>query len=185
MTREEQQHRWQIIIAFALVYVFWGSTYLGIRIAIQQIPPVLMTGLRFLTAGPLMLAWCAMRGRRVRVGRTELARLAVLGILLLSVANGVISWSEQWVPSGLTALIVSVTPIWFLILETWVFPSEHRASPRALAGLALGIVGMVVLLWPELRHTGGLGRMEFIGSLCLLCGSSSWAGFDALMESSL
>lgn len=175
MTQEAQQHRWHVIIAFALVYVFWGSTYLGIRIAIEQIPPMVMTGMRFLTAGSLMLVWCALRGRKIWLRRDELVRLAVLGILLLSVANAVLAWAEQWVPTGLAALIVSVTPIWFLVLETWVFPSSHRPSPRALAGLGLGVAGMFVLLWPQLRHTGALGAWQLIGSVSLLFGSLSWA----------
>jgi drug/metabolite transporter (DMT)-like permease len=101
--------------------------------------------------------------------------LAVLGIVMLSFSNAVLAWSEQWVPTGLAALIVAVTPIWFLILETFVFPSKYKASPRALAGLGLGIVGMFVLLWPQLRHTGGLGRLQLLGSISLLFSSLSWA----------
>ncbi len=175
MTTAQRQHRWNVILAFALVYVFWGSTYLGIRIAVEQIPPMLMAGTRFLIAGPLMLLYCALTGRRIAVKGHEAARLAVIGILLLSVANVILAWAEQWVPTGLAALIISVTPLWFLILETWVFPGEHRVSSRALVGLALGAAGIVVLLWPELRHTSGIGRRELIGSVSLIGGSFAWA----------
>jgi drug/metabolite transporter (DMT)-like permease len=157
------------------VYLFWGSTYLGIRIAVEQIPPLLMTGTRFLVAGPLMLLWCRFRHRAVAVKRREAFRLAVIGLLLLSVSNVVLAWAEQWVPTGLAALIVSATPLWFLILETWVLPGEHCVSGRAVAGLALGALGMVVLLWPELRNTNSIGRHELFGSFSLLGGSFAWA----------
>jgi drug/metabolite transporter (DMT)-like permease len=175
MSSADAQHRRNVILAFGLLYFFWGSTYLGIRIAVADIPPVLMAGARFLIAGPLMLLWCALRGRRMTISLSEGIRLLVVGFLLLSVANVIVGWAEQWVPSGLAALIVSGTPMWFLILETWVFPGEYRVPPRALAGLALGVIGIVVLLWPELRHTSSIGRRELFGSLSLLGSSFTWA----------
>jgi drug/metabolite transporter (DMT)-like permease len=175
--------RWQVMLAFALVYVFWGSTYLAIDLAVgppdqplqPHIPPALMAGTRFLIAGPLMLAWCALRGSRVRITRDEAVRLAVIGLLLLTCSNVVLAWAEQWVPTGLASLMVSVTPLWLLVLETWVFRGEHRVSARALCGLALGVFGICVLLWPELRHTTGIGRAELLGSVALLGASFSWA----------
>jgi drug/metabolite transporter (DMT)-like permease len=175
MVSTDAQHRRNVILAFALLYFFWGSTYLGIRIAVRDIPPVLMAGVRFLIAGPVMLLWCRLRGRRMAISLREGLRLAVVGFLLLSVANVIVNWAEQWVPSGLAALIVSGTPMWFLILETWVFPGEYRVPRRALAGLALGVIGIVVLLWPELRHTSNIGRRELFGSLSLLGSSFTWA----------
>ncbi len=171
----QSPQRWKVILAFALVYVFWGSTYLGIRIGIEHIPPLLMAGTRFVIAGPLMLAFCAMRGRKIAINWGQALRLAGIGIMMLSGANTILSWAEQWVPSGLASLIVSVTPLWFLVLDTWVFTSEHRPSPRALFGLGLGVGGIFVLLWPELRHTGSIGHAELFGSVGLLFGSASWA----------
>jgi drug/metabolite transporter (DMT)-like permease len=171
----ERQSRGTVILAFGLLYVFWGSTYLAIRIAVMDIPPVLMTGARFLTAGAVMLLWCLRSGRNISLTLGHAWRLAVVGILLLSLSNGILSWAEQWVPSGLAALIVAITPLWFLMLETWVFPSGYRITRRALAGLILGVAGIVVLLWPELRRTTGLGRRELIGCFSLLGGSFAWA----------
>jgi len=167
--------RWQVVLAFALVYIFWGSTYLGIRIAVEQIPPLLMTGTRFLVAGALMLLWCAVSGRRMRMSAGDAVRLAVIGALLLSIGNAALSWAEQWVPTGLAALIVSITPLWILVLESTVFPGEHHVSRRALVGLVFGASGILVLLWPQLRQTSALGRRELEGSAVLLCGSLSWA----------
>jgi drug/metabolite transporter (DMT)-like permease len=175
MESSEKQYRRKMFLAFGLLYFLWGSTYLGIRIAVVEIPPALMAGVRFFIAGPLMLLWCARSGRRLAVTLHDGVRLAVVGVLLLSVGNVVVNWAEQWVPSGLAALIISITPMWFLILETWIFPGEHRVSPRALAGLGLGACGIVVLLWPELRHTNSMGRPELIGSLSLLGSSFAWA----------
>jgi drug/metabolite transporter (DMT)-like permease len=175
MISNDRRHRWHILIAFALVYVFWGSTYLGIRIGIERIAPELLTGVRFLVAGAVMLVWCAVRGQGIRIRRGEALRLAVIGFLLLSISNFVLTWAEQWVPTGLAALIVSIVPLWFLILDSFVFPAEHRPSARALIGLALGAAGIVVLLWPELRNTSGIGWRELLGSVVLIGGSFAWA----------
>jgi drug/metabolite transporter (DMT)-like permease len=175
MSRAQTPSRGNVALAFALVYVFWGSTYLGIGIAVEHIPPALMSGTRFLIAGPLMLLWCAWSGRRVSVTRGEAARLAAIGILLLSVGNVALAWAEQWVPTGLAALVVSITPLWFLILDNWIQPGRHRVSGRAILGLACGACGIVMLLWPQLRHTGSVGARELAGSLVLLGGSMAWA----------
>jgi drug/metabolite transporter (DMT)-like permease len=175
MSPTERQHRLRVIIAFALVYVFWGSTYLGIKIAVEHIPPALMSGSRFLIAGLAMLAWCSWSGRRVRVSRQEALRLAVVGILLLTVANVILAWSEQWVATGLAALIVAITPLWFVVLETWVFRGDKLAG-RGIAGLLLGIAGLVLLLWPKLSSGAVLhGAADAIAAVTLIGGSFSWA----------
>jgi len=163
-----------VILAFALVYVFWGSTYLGIAIAVEHIPPALMCATRFLIAGILMLAYCAIRGRRIAYSPRQLWHMAVVGTLLLMGGNLTLSYAEQVVPSGLSALLIAVTPLWFLVLDTWLL-GDHHISRRGVIGLALGIFGMVVLLWPKLTANGTLGRRELWFSLSLLAGSFSWA----------
>ena len=163
-----------VILAFALVYVFWGSTYLGIAIAVEHIPPALMCATRFLIAGLLMLAYCAVRGRRIAYAPRQLWHMAVVGTLLLMGGNLTLSYAEQIVPSGLSALLIAVTPLWFLVLDAWLL-GDHHISRRGLAGLAIGIVGMVVLLWPKLNAAGTLGRRELWWSLSLIAGSFSWA----------
>ncbi|HYG98225.1 MAG TPA: EamA family transporter [Terriglobales bacterium] len=182
LPEERVPARWKVVTAFGLVYVFWGSTYLAIGEAVRDVPPALMAGARFLIAGPLMLFYCALTGRRVRLRKHEAIRLAVIGLLLLTASNVVLAWAEQWVPTGLAALIVSITPIWFLVLETWVFPGEHRVSPRALCGITLGIVGIVVLLWPELSHTSGLANRQLFAALVLPIASLSWATGSVLAK---
>jgi drug/metabolite transporter (DMT)-like permease len=174
MTTSPSRRRSHVILAFALVYVFWGSTYLGIRIAVESVPPALMAGARFLTAGLLMVAWCAWRGRAIRLTWRETLQLALIGVLLLTTSNVVLAWAEQTLPTGLSALIVSITPLWFLLIETWILRGD-RISHRGIVGLVLGICGIAVLLWPKLSATSALGHAQLLAALALLGASLSWA----------
>jgi len=166
--------RWKIIVAFGLVYVFWGSTYLGIGIAVQSIPPGVMCAARFLIAGTIMLAYCALTGRRVLFSARELGHLAAVGILLLMGGNLTLSYAERIVPTGLAALLIAVTPLWFLVLDSLLL-GDHHISRRGTIGLVIGIAGVVVLIWPDLLHPSSLGRRELWWSLALQLGSLSWA----------
>lgn len=174
MDRASSPTRWKVIFAFGLVYVFWGSTYLGIGIAVEQIPPGVMCAARFSVAGVFMLAWCALTGRRLRYSARELFQMAVVGILLLTGGNLTLSYAERIVPTGLAALLVSVTPLWFLVLDSLLL-GDHHISRRGKIGLALGIAGVVVLIWPKLMTSSSLGRRELWWSLALQGGSISWA----------
>lgn len=164
-----------MVLAFALVYLFWGSTYLAIGIADQEhLPPAVMCAIRFAIAGLLMLVACAAMGRTVRITLTEALRLAVIGCLLLVGGNFGLAWAEQWVPTGFAALIVAVTPIWFLVLETFVFRGD-RLSRNGLFGVALGIAGVAVLFWPRFEHRAVLGIMPLLAACTLLFSSMSWS----------
>jgi drug/metabolite transporter (DMT)-like permease len=163
-----------VILAFGLVYLFWGSTYLGINIAVQTIPPALMCAVRFSIAGVVMLGVCALTGRRVLYSARQIALAAIIGILLLMGGNLTLSWAELSVPSGLAALIIAITPLWFLVLDSLLL-GHHHISARGKAGLALGIVGLFVLFYPELTSTTALGRRQFWASLSLIGGSFTWA----------
>ena len=121
-----------------------------------------------------MLAACAAFGRNIRISRQEALRFAAIGVLLLVGGNGGLAWAEQYVPTGFAALIVAVTPIWFLVLETFFFRGD-RMSRRGLIGLAMGIVGIAILVWPKITHREALGVMQFVGSILLLFSSMSWA----------
>jgi drug/metabolite transporter (DMT)-like permease len=174
MTEAQRQHRFLVILNFGLVYLFWGSTYLGIRIAVEHIPPALMCGIRFTIAGLLMLAFLHLRGRNIRYSAVQLGQMAVVGTLLLMGGNLTLSYAEQLVPSGLAALMVASTPLWFLVLDSLLL-GDHHISARGMTGLAIGIAGIAVLLWPKLTSVGTLGAREFWWSLSLLGGSFSWA----------
>jgi drug/metabolite transporter (DMT)-like permease len=174
MNKRQSPSRFAVALAFGLVYLFWGSTYLAIDIAVQSIPPALMCAIRFSIAGTVMLAVCAALGRPIWYSAKQIALASVVGILLLMGGNLTLSWAELAVPSGLAALIVAITPLWFLVLDSLLL-GHHRISWRGKAGLALGIVGLFVLFWPELHSRSALGRREFLSSLSLLGGSFSWA----------
>lgn len=170
-----RNHRFQVIFAFALVYAFWGSTYLAIGIADQQqLPPAVMCAIRFSIAGPLMLAACAIFRGTIRITLNEAIRLATIGCLLLVGGNFGLAWAEQWVPTSFAALIVAVTPIWFLLLERFAFRGD-RLSSRGLFGVALGIAGIVVLFWPKFEDRAALGIMPLLGGCTVLFSTFSWA----------
>ena len=174
MSEAPRPSRFAVTLAFGLVYLFWGSTYLAIDIAVQSIPPALMCGVRFSVAGVVMLIVCAATGRRIWYSAKQIALAAVVGILLLMGGNLTLAWAELSVPSGLAALIVAITPLWFLVLDSLLL-GHHHISWRGKAGLALGIAGLFVLFWPELHATSALGRRELLASLSLIGGSFSWA----------
>ena len=165
--------RWKVILAFGLVYLFWGSTYLAIDIAVQTIPPALMCGVRFLIAGVVMLVVCAATGRRIFYSPKQIALASIVGLLLLMGGNLTLSYAELSVSSGLAALIVAITPLWFLVLDSLLL-GDHHISRRGKAGLLLGILGLFILVWPQLR-TGSMGHREFWASVSLIAGSFSWA----------
>jgi drug/metabolite transporter (DMT)-like permease len=165
---------WKIIFAFGLVYVFWGSTYLGIGIAVEQIPPAFMCSARFLIAGVVMLAYCAITGRQIRFSPTHLAHFAVVGLLLLMGGNLTLSYAEKIVPTGLSALLVAISPLWFLVIDSLLL-GDHHISRRGKLGLVVGIVGVIVLIWPGLMHPTSLGRRELWWSIALQGGSLCWA----------
>ncbi|HLJ28997.1 MAG TPA: EamA family transporter [Candidatus Angelobacter sp.] len=170
---EEKRHQFRIALAFAAVYVLWGATYLAMRVAVGQIPAYVLGAVRYGIAGPLMLAWCALAGKKVRITRRDALRLLAIGILLLSVANMGVAGAEEYVPSGLAALIVAGVPIWVAIVEAWIFRSR-RLSTMGLAGLALGIIGLLVLLWPKISGAH-LDQLELMGFGILVMASVSWA----------
>ena len=171
MSEIERHHapRSQLILGFALVYVIWGSTYLAIRFAIASIPPLLMAGARFLVAG-LILYVLLRRSGVPRPTRAQWKSATLLGALFLLGGNGVVSKAEEMVPSGVAALIVAVVPLWMVLLNAL----DGKIWPRlsVLAGVALGIAGMAVLVMP-----GGAGanHIDPVGVAMLLTATLSWA----------
>jgi drug/metabolite transporter (DMT)-like permease len=133
-----------LITAFAAVYLIWGSTYLGIRYAVETIPPLLMMGLRHSSAGALLFAWARWRGAPAPTWR-EWVHPALIGALLFLGGHGSLAWAEQRVPSGIAALLVATLPMWIVLLAR-IAGIERRLSLRALIGLVLGFAGVAVLL---------------------------------------
>ena len=168
---EKRASRAQIIAAFASIYIIWGSTYLAIRYAIETIPPFIMGGARFLVSGALLYLWARYRGAPTPT-RLHWRNAIIAGGFLLLGGHGAVNWAEQFVPSGLTALLVSILPFWLVIIE-WVRPLRRRPSGAVLVGLVLGFIGIVVLVGPG--NVGGRGDVRPLGALVLILGSLSWA----------
>ena len=168
---EKGASRAQIIAAFASIYIIWGSTYLAIRYAIETIPPFIMGGTRFLVSGALLYLWARSRGAS-RPTKLHWRNAIIAGGFLLLGGNGAVVWAEQFVPSGLTALLVSILPIWLVIIE-WVRPPRKRPTGAVLVGLVLGFIGIIVLVGPG--NVSGQGDVRPLGALVLILGSLSWA----------
>ncbi|MGH8442862.1 MAG: EamA family transporter [Nevskiaceae bacterium] len=135
----------QIAIAFAIVYLVWGSTYLAIRVGVQHLPPWLFAGTRFIAAGILMLAYAFLRGARLPASRRDWLNIAVTSLLMLVAGNGLVTWSEQWVESNQAALIVATSALWIAWLGTFGAHGE-RLNRLTLVGLGLGFGGVAVLV---------------------------------------
>ena len=159
-----------VAAAFAVVYVVWGSTYLAIRFGVETIPPFLMAGTRHLTAGLLLYGWLRMRGG-AKPERRHWKTAAVIGGLLLLGGNGLVTWAEQRVPSGLAALIVSSVPIWMAVLEG--IEKKTRPSGLVILGLLLGVSGIALLVAPA--RFGGNGHVNLLGAAALLMAALSWS----------
>lgn len=155
--------------AWIAVCLIWGTTYLGIRICLETMPPFLMGGLRWVVAGVMLAAFLAARGVPLPPPSTW-GTLTVLGFLLLVLGNGGVVWAEQWVPSGLTAVIIASSPFWMVGVEHAV--GGDRLTVRSLVGLSIGFPGIVLLVWPELTSsTVGFGA----GVVALQLACAGWA----------
>ena len=149
-------------IAWITVCVVWGTTYLAIRVALETVPVLLVAGLRWLSAGVVLGLFAAATGRRLP-GPRMWAGLVLLGFLMNVVGNGFVVWAEQFVTSGLTAVLIASVPFWSVGVEACL-PGGERVRWATLAGLAIGFAGIVVLVWPELSSGGAAGR-QFVGGV--------------------
>jgi drug/metabolite transporter (DMT)-like permease len=142
-------------------------------VLVSHVPPTIMGTTRFLAAGLIMLAICAVMGKKIAITGRDFLLLAVIGILLLTGGNVVVGWAEISVPSGLAALILAVTPIWVAIVEAWILKSD-RLSRRGIVGLAFGSAGLIILVWPKLMASDALGRKQLVATIALILASLSW-----------
>ena len=161
-----------VILAFAAIYVIWGSTYLAIRFAVESLPPFLMGAARFIIAGTVLYGFLRWRGLPTP-SRAEWARAGISGSLLLGLGNGGVNWAEQKVPSSLAALIIAGTPIWFGVFD-WLRPGGVRPTSRTVLGILVGFVGVAVLIGGGQQENSG--RTDLAGVLVLMAASIAWAG---------
>lgn len=166
----------KVIIAFATVYIVWGSTYFFIQKAVHDFPPMILGALRFVTAGLLLMGWCVISGKGTGTW-SQIKPAIISGLMLLLMGTGAVIWAEKWLPSSLVAILISSSPFWFVILDIpkW---RENLTNRSIIAGLIFGFIG-VTLMFGEKITAGltstGMGN-ELIGLFILLIGTISWAG---------
>ena len=160
-------------VAWVAICLIWGTTYLGIRVCLETMPPGLMGGLRWLAAGIVLSAVELARGHRLP-GRAAWPGLAVIGLLFIVGGNGFVVWAEQWVPSGLTAVLLATSPFWMVGMEA-LLPGGERPHGWTWLGLGVGFAGIVVLVWPDLTAGGPLGRGFLAGVVGLQFACMTWS----------
>ncbi len=187
-----QPSRPALILAFAAIYIIWGSTYLGIRVAVETMPPFLMAGARFLIAGVLLFAFLKIRGAKWPTLQQWRAN-AIIGTFLLLGGNGLVVWAEQVIPSGITALIIGVSPL-FMVLTEWAWPGGKRPTTVMITALLIGFVGVAWLAapWENAAHGGfnPFGVVTILFACLFWCIGSIYSrhakhGADPFMSSAL
>jgi drug/metabolite transporter (DMT)-like permease len=158
------------LLAYAAIYLLWGASFLGIREVVAVVPPFFAAGFRFLCAGAILYAYSCARGM-AQPSRRQLRNTAVMGLVMFAVDYGCLFWAEKEVPSGLAAVIAATIPVWVLLAE-WLVAGSQRPTAQSLAGIVLGVGGVVLLMLPA-----GLHNSSFSASaLVLLLGCLFWAG---------
>ena len=162
-----------VLTAFIALYLIWGSTYLANLYAIKSIPPFIMGGTRFFAAGFILLIWCIARGEKLPPF-SSILKISVCGVLMLTIGTGAVIWVEQYIPSGLTAVIVATVPLWFVALDKREW-SLYFSNKWIIIGLLVGFIGVLLLFIGKgtVNFTGN--RMQLFSFLILTAGSISWA----------
>lgn len=170
MTESSTTARWRIVVGFLAIYLIWGSTYLAIRFTIETIPPLLSAGIRFLIGGSLLYLWARASGAAPATS-VQWRNSGIVGLLLVVGGTGTVTWAEQYVPSGLAALLVAAMPFWMVLID-WLRPNGQKPTSSVIAGLVMGFAGIVVLVGP-----GNLGGapVSMIGAVAVLLATLSWA----------
>ena len=169
-TLESPPARAKVALALLAVYIIWGSTYLGIRIVVETIPPFLSAGMRFSLAGGALFLIAKLQGAP-SPSRASWKPAAITGGLLLLGGNGLVSWAEQSVPSSLTALLIAIVPLWVVVID-FALPGHLRPSLGVLAGIGLGLAGVAILVDPS---QVGAAHIDPVGAAVLILASAIWS----------
>lgn len=162
--------RLNVAAAFMAVYLIWGSTYLAIRFVIESLPPFFMAGTRFLAAGAILYGLTRLRGAS-RESKADWRSAFILGGLMLLGGHGAVVWAEQWIPSGLTCLLVGTVPLW-MAFSDWLW-NRHKPSIQVVAGLLLGFGGVVLLVGGV--ESLGASNVDLVGASVIVFGTFLWA----------
>src|SRR5689334_10153927 len=169
----DERHRRNAYIAWVAVCILWGTTYLGIRIALETIPPALVGGLRYTTAGLLLSGLLAERGEPM-IELPQWWGLAIIGLLTICIGNGGVIWAEQWVPSGIAAVTVAMAPFWMIGVEALTKDGDPLTA-RLMLGLVVGFGGILLLVWPDLASGTPAGHQFLAGIIALQVACFGWA----------
>jgi drug/metabolite transporter (DMT)-like permease len=164
-------HRWKTLLAFAIIYLLWGSTFLAIRIGVREVPPLLLAGMRFFAAGIILYAWMRATGTASPT-RREWASATLLAALIFLVDYGLVFWAEQRVPSGITAVMLATIPVFTALAEILILRTQ-RLTPRLGIALVVGLAGVAVLV--SRSASFGDAPIERSGALALVIGAISWS----------
>jgi drug/metabolite transporter (DMT)-like permease len=159
-------------MALLSLYIIWGSTYLAIMFVVETIPPFISAGIRFLISGLILLIWRTL-ARDPMPTRIQWRSAAIVGTLLLVGGNGLLSWSEQRIPSGVAALLIGTVPLWLVLIEA-LRKGGTKPNWQSILGLTIGFAGIVVLIGP-VDYTGPSGRYELAGILICLLAAFLWS----------
>ncbi len=167
-------HGYQILLAFGCLYIFWGGTYTAARFGVYLVPAPVLAGVRLGLAGCLMLVFAAISGKRILGSMAEMRRLFLLGVLLLFTGNVGLVWAEYYLPSGFSALLVAIVPVYVALIEL-LLPHGERLRISGQVGLVLGFAGLGILAWPS-AHTGLHGdRHQILAMAALLLGALTFS----------
>ncbi len=164
-----------VMLAFGIVYIVWGSTYFFIQLAEKSFPALMLGAVRFIIAGIIMLGWSLLRGEKLFIKR-DIKHAAVSGILMLTVGNGIVIWVEQYLPSAVVAIMVSSSPVWFVLLDKpkWI---ENLNNKATITGLILGLVGVMTLFSEKIINafSSGGNHAELRSLALMIIGAISWS----------
>jgi drug/metabolite transporter (DMT)-like permease len=176
MSEQTEGNRAKTVLAFAIIYLVWGSTFLAIRIGVREVPPFLLAAMRFLVAGLVLYGWMILRGERSPSGR-QWASASILAILIFVLDYGLLFWAEQRVPSGVAAVMMATIPA-FMALSEIIFLRTQRLTLRLALALLIGIGGVAVLMSRSLNLGGA--PIDRVGAVALLVAAMSWSVASAL-----
>lgn len=160
----------KVLMAYLAVCFFWGSTYLAIRVGVQDSPPLIFAGIRFIIAGAIMLGYCKLKGYGLPKEKADITNMAIVGLLMLLCGNGLVVYAEQWVSSGITSLIIATVPLFMAIIE-FLFMRTVKMDLKSISGLLLGFGGVAYLV----LGNAGIAAIDLKGLVVLMFASLFWA----------
>jgi drug/metabolite transporter (DMT)-like permease len=183
LNAQSQRKRTGILLAFICVYFFWGSTYLAMRYGLESLPPFVIASTRFLISGAALLVICAIRRERMLPTLRELGIMALIGVLMLGCGNTAVLWSEQYLSTGLSALLVATIPLYAALIEMFL-PNGEGLPARGWIGVVIGFVGLAFLVSPGFRNSLHGDSRQIVATAVILAGTFCWTAGSVISRRS-